>query len=237
MSILIVGLLANLGDVRVAPVGFETCTVVLDRGAELEVMCTETTRRHWLMLFAAAPEVKHQCDAMDCPIGYVTGYGMLAFANALSAASGVGACYRLDECTGEPWEEGFSCATVETAPLCDGFMLPVWSEWEALLANGPAECTDSDCLQAEGWHRENADMRAHPVGEKRPSSDGLVDLVGNVAEAVWDTDNPYALHGRPINRTGGGYPYAALRALKRGLPFQPLGYSGPAYGFRVLRRL
>jgi formylglycine-generating enzyme required for sulfatase activity len=48
-------------------------------------------------------------------------------------------------------------------------------------------------LAAHAWYDDNAEMRSHPVGTKRPNSWGLFDMHGNIAEYCLDWYAPLPL--------------------------------------------
>ncbi len=104
-----------------------------------EVRQHETTQSEWIALGFGNPseqDTAHgvvDCLEAECPVGHVTWYEALAYANKLSETTGFDSCYVLNDCTGTVGE-GMTCASVTlTAPSvyeCTGYRLLTDAEWE-----------------------------------------------------------------------------------------------------------
>ncbi len=77
------------------------------------------------------------------------------------------------------------------------YRLPTEAEWEhACRAGLPAtEPMPPAALDAQAWHKANADNTPHPIATKEPNAWGLHDTLGNVAEWVDGTDATPVLKG------------------------------------------
>jgi formylglycine-generating enzyme required for sulfatase activity len=142
------------------------------------------------------------CADKDCPVGNVTWFETLAFANLLSQREGYAQCYVLEGCQGE-LGGGMVCETARLAEAsvydCPGYRLPTGAEWEyaaragtktavytgKVVEHAPAYvCFDDPVLSPIAWYCANAGSSTHPVGRRRPNKGGLYDVIGNAAEWV-----------------------------------------------------
>ncbi|WP_170228879.1 formylglycine-generating enzyme family protein [Polyangium fumosum] len=164
-------------------------------------------------------------DDPRCPVGSVTWFEALAFANLLSKAHEppLPACYELSGCSGEIGH-GMTCASVSlTAPTiydCTGYRLPTAAEYEYAVRAGTREAFyfgpsttgiptgASGCdlwppLAEIAWYCANSGDFTHPVGQKRPNAWHLYDMVGNAREWVNDEAHGQAPPPGPLTDPGG----------------------------------
>ncbi len=178
---------------------------------DFEIQQTETTQQAWTALGLPNPSKStdgvSDCLSPDCPVGNVTWFDAVAFANRLSAAHNpaLEECYRLIDCAGATGA-GLTCKSVEqTTPTtfdCKGYRLPNEAEWEyAARAGsrttfylGPLQqqsgdinaCNAEPFLDPAAWYCSNAGKTTHPVGRRIGNSWGLFDVLGNANEWVAD---------------------------------------------------
>ena len=92
-----------------------------------------------------------------------------------------------------------------------------------------------------GWYVENSNNVTHPVAQKKPNSNGLYDMSGNVWEWVWDSD-PASIYDHYCR--GGSYfsidkSCGTLFRLTRfvGGKSSSYPYRKENLGFRLLRKI
>ena len=165
-----------------------------------------------VMGYSAAKNKNHTPPLpANLPMEYVTWHEAAAYANALSSAKGLDACY---SCSGSG---RFSRCDVaddysgQKIYACPGYRLPTEAEWEYAqragteteLYNGTMK-KGCDCVEIVspfsppvcpmldeiawwgGGGAGTAKDTHHPVKEKKPNAWGLYDMVGNVWEWVHD---------------------------------------------------
>lgn len=147
------------------------------------------------------------CADDNCPVGNVTWFEAVSYANLLSDKQGLGRCYELTGCVNEIGDEaaGLACAAFsiakETIYDCEGFRLPTDPEWEYAARAGTRSayysgdlttgaesdaCVREPALDKIAWYCDNAGLLTHPVGTLEPNAWGLFDVIGNAAEWAHD---------------------------------------------------
>ncbi|MBI4705436.1 MAG: formylglycine-generating enzyme family protein [Deltaproteobacteria bacterium] len=161
------------------------------------------------------------CLDPDCPVGNVTWFEAVAFANVLSQAEGLPTCYELEGCSAK-LGEGMTCETAKltasTLYECKGYRLPTEAEWEYAVRAGTttafysgditvypnkSDCNPDPNLEASGWYCYTAGTRTHPVGQRKPNGWGLYDMSGNAFEWVHDHYTPSGYGEGPLTDPDG----------------------------------
>lgn len=167
----------------------------------------EVTRRAWgeagfSSVTPAANDPRDVCNEPECPLGSITWYEAVAYANARSEAEGRERCIELSGCTGTMGLD-FQCADYQQTTAsyydCRGYRLPTTAEFQyaaragttTTFWSGPyttpggavTDCKAIDHLMSAAWYCANAEKgRVYPVGLKRANPWGLLDILGNAAE-------------------------------------------------------
>lgn len=212
----------------------------------LLVLPTEVTQQLWVAVMGDNPS---WFPGEQRPVENITWWEAVEFCNRLSVRHGLRPCYRI------------SRDTVIWDRTADGYRLPTEAEWEYACRAGTVTDTyagdlrqpwggcdeDEPVLLALAWYCRNSDDRTHAVGQKQPNSFGLFDVLGNVAEWVWDWYSNTAYQsaetvdpaGPPAGTQrvvrGGAWDLGNffLRAAAR-MGLSPWHHS-PAVGFRIVR--
>jgi formylglycine-generating enzyme required for sulfatase activity len=207
---------------------------------------TEVTQRLWRAVMGYNPS---WFEGEERPVENITWWEAIDFCNRLSVRHGLRPCYSV---------RGDTVVWDRTA---NGYRLPTEAEWEYACRAGSTTdtylgdlqqpwggCdTEEPLLERIAWYCRNSDDRTHPVGQKEPNAFGLYDMLGNVAEWVWDwySSTAYQMHeeadpagpavGRDRVVRGGAWQTGSFgtRAAAR-FGYSPWHHSA-AVGFRVVR--
>jgi formylglycine-generating enzyme required for sulfatase activity len=156
----------------------------------------EVTQAEWERVMGTSPSY-NRGDRL--PVENISWMDAIDFCNRLSIRHGLVPCYHIRGDT-------VSCDWNAT-----GYRLPTEAEWEYCARAGTTtdvftgnigqplgECSPTDTLDPVldriAWYCKNSDYQTHPVGLKEPNPWGLYDIIGNVAEFVWDWSD-----GRPYS--------------------------------------
>lgn len=210
------------------------------------VLQTEVTQELWTAVMGYNPS---WFRGAQLPVENITWWEAVEFCNRLSLRHGLQPCYT---------RRGDTVFWDHTA---NGYRLPTEAEWEYACRAGTVTDTyagdlrqpwgaceeEEPELERIAWYCRNSDDRTHPVGQKQPNRAGLFDMLGNVAEWVWDWFDPQAYQRHEPKDPSG--PLSGVRRVVRGgawsmgssalrsaarLSASPWHHS-PAVGFRIVR--
>jgi len=157
----------------------------------------EMSQGLWKSLYGNNPAQNMSCGD-ECPVERITWYEALDAANRLSERDGFSPCYRMEKCFGKPGK-GMQCRkSIFEGIACKGYRLPTEAEWEYVA--GMSQSAD---LNAVAWHGDNSGNRSHPGATRAGIELGVFDLLGNVAEWVFDGyDAEYYRRSSTVDPTG-----------------------------------
>ncbi len=206
---------------------------------------TEVTQGLWTAVMGYNPS---WFRGEELPVENITWWEAVEFCNRLSLRHGLQPCYS---------RRGDTVVWDRTA---NGYRLPTEAEWEYACRAGTTTdtyagdlrqpwgaCEEEPELEAIAWYCRNSGDRTHPVGQKQPNAFSLFDMLGNVAEWVWDWFDPNAYQQHELQDPAGpamgtrravrgGAWNAGSSALRSAARYgvSPWHHS-PALGFRIVR--
>jgi formylglycine-generating enzyme required for sulfatase activity len=124
----------------------------------------------------------------DCPVEGVSWYSAVEFCNKMSEAESLTPYYEIKAVR---YRANRSIESAKVSILGgDGYRLPTEAEWEYACRAGSITpwCFGDQVLDVVNyaWYYDNSMMETHPVGQRKPNSWGLYDMMGNVMEWCYD---------------------------------------------------
>ena len=135
----------------------------------------EVTQEEWVSVMGRNPSAQKGDPRL--PVTNVSWADVVRFVERLNQAAG-SVVFRLP--TGPEWELACRAGTMERLPIL------------------PSEAA----LSQYAWWGKNSDERSHPVGQLKPNTLGLYDMLGNVAE--WCDTTQVASTGNVLRVDAGG---------------------------------
>jgi formylglycine-generating enzyme required for sulfatase activity len=136
---------------------------------------------HEMFVKVQLPDPSHWQENPKDPVERVRWRDAKQYCNERSLLEGLKPCY--NEKTMD-WQCDYSA---------NGYRLPTEAEWEYACragVEGPYDFGSPDKLRQYAWFADNAEEKAHPVGQKKPNGWGLYDMYGNVSEWCEDVYSP-----------------------------------------------
>jgi len=223
---------STTGDADEAPVHTVTLT------HDFWIGETELTQAQYRAGMSTSPSYFSSCGT-TCPVEQVSWTMAVLYANALSAAEGLDACYTA---TGS----GLATALGGDPYACEGYRLPTEAEWEyAAKAGGSYTYSGSNTVGDVGWYSSNCSSTTHAVAGKTANAFGLYDMSGNVWEWTNDWYGAYSSGSAidPVGASSGSYLVLRGGAWDAGAAYATVSRRGGDYpdaslyylGFRLAR--
>ena len=144
------------------------------------VMTSEVTQKLYQDTMDTNPSYFNDCGAL-CPVENVYWVNALKMANTLSKKQGLPLCYQIEK---KEAKNEYEISWPDND--CLGWRLPTTKEWRFLSH------IEKDSHYNYSWVQSNSKSKSHTVSLKTPNKYKLYDLHGNVAEWVWDPQNPHS---------------------------------------------
>jgi formylglycine-generating enzyme len=222
---------------------------------DFEIGQMETSQAEWVSIGFKNPSRRlaaggGDCEDPECPVGHVTWFEALAYANRRSELAGLPRCFELESCDVAPGE-GMACGSVTvTAPTvyeCAGYRLPTEAEWEYAARAGTrtafytgqiqplsriGECAFDPNLDRAAWYCFNSGNITHVRGQKEPNAWGLYDMLGNIFESTAGDFDPHGHGAGALVDPGGTFTNStkARRTARGGVA--PASSGGCSASFR-----
>jgi formylglycine-generating enzyme required for sulfatase activity len=160
----------------------------------------------------------------NLPVETVTWKEAVIFCNSLSEKSGLKSCYLLNEDNKE----------ITFDQTANGFRLPTEAEWEYACKAGTSEIRYGE-LDLIAWYKGNSERKTHNVGQKKPNSWGLYDMLGNVWEWCSDLYDKEVYGSYRIFRGGGWNDEERSVMATTRRRSHPLNFKIDDLGFRIAK--
>ena len=158
------------------------------------------------------------------PVETVSWKDAVIFCNKLSQQAGLIPCYIFN----------IENDNISFNSSANGFRLPSEAEWQFACQSGSKDIR-YDELDEIAWYKDNAEDSTHEVGQKKPNSFGIYDMLGNVWEWCSDVYDETVYGSYRIFRGGGWCDQKRSVMATTRRRSHPVSFKIDDLGFRIAK--
>jgi formylglycine-generating enzyme required for sulfatase activity len=159
------------------------------------------------------------------PVETVSWKDAVSFCNQLSSKAALRPCYDFSEND-----------VISFDPSANGFRLPTEAEWQFACQGGRNEIR-YDELDRIAWYKDNSSKTTHEVGQKKPNTFGIYDMLGNVWEWCSDIYDESVYGSYRVFRGGGWCDHERSVMATTRRRSHPISFKIDDLGFRFARNI
>lgn len=169
-------------------------------------------------------ETPSEFTGKNKPVDTVSWKDAVIFCNKLSQLAGLTPCYFFH----------IETENISFNSTSNGFRLPTEAEWQFACQSG-SKAIRYDELDEIAWYKDNSEGTTHEVGQKKPNSFGIYDMLGNVWEWCSDVYDETVYGTYRIFRGGGWCDHKRSVMATTRRRSHPVSFKIDDLGFRIAK--